>query len=75
MKVLTRAISGPQVSAMISSVSAFVPRSMPLLTKIIKGGRLASSLGCRFVSVSLQNLSVAASVDSSISRTARLELG
>ena len=53
MKVATLAISGPHVSAMISSVSARVLISMPLLTNISKGILLPSNVGFNAASVFL----------------------
>ena len=43
MNAATFAAAGPKVSAMISSVSALVPRSMPLLTKMRSGSLVVSS--------------------------------
>jgi hypothetical protein len=56
MNVAARAIAGPHVSAMISSVKAWVPISMPLLTNIKSGNLASSRLGRNLASVSLQNL-------------------
>ena len=53
MKVAVFAISGPHVSAMISSVSARVLISIPLLTKMSKGTFPSSRVGLSLVSVSL----------------------
>lgn len=53
MKAATFAIFGPHVSAIISSVRAFVAISIPLLTKINSGRFLSSNSGLRAVSVSL----------------------
>jgi hypothetical protein len=52
-KVETLAMSLPQVSAMISSVSAFVPVSIPLFTNMSKGRFAPSRLGRNFVSSTL----------------------
>jgi hypothetical protein len=48
-KVETLAISLPQVSAMISSVNAFVSVSIPLFTNMSKGGFEPSRRGRNFV--------------------------
>jgi hypothetical protein len=53
MNVEARAMSLPQVSAIISKVRALVEVSMPLFTNIIKGTLVGSSKGCSFVRVSL----------------------
>lgn len=53
MKVDAFAMSAPQVSAIISRVSALVPTSMPLFTKIRRGKLLTSSDGRNVCSVPL----------------------
>ncbi len=53
MNVETFATSGPHVSAIMSSVRACVPISIPLLTKIINGSFSRFKVGFKDVSVSL----------------------
>ena len=47
MNVAAFAMSGPQVSAIISNVNACVPISIPLFTKIMRGKLSSSSWGCK----------------------------
>lgn len=54
INVAAFAISAPHVSAIISRVKAFVPTSIPLLTKIKRGKLLMSSEGRKTRSVSLR---------------------
>ena len=54
MNVAAFAIFAPHVSAIISSVRAFVPTSIPLLTKIKRGRLLMSSEARRTRSVALK---------------------
>lgn len=56
MKVATLATSGPHVSAMMSSVRACVPISIPLLTKMNRGSLFASNVGLRASRVSLNTM-------------------
>jgi hypothetical protein len=69
MNVAVCAISGPHVSAMISSVSARVAISMPLFTKMSSGRRAGSSRGRSCVSVSLPIRPRQRSADASPVRT------
>jgi len=54
MNVAAFAISDPHVSAIISSVNAFVPTSIPLLTKISIGRLSRSSDGRSVLRIPLQ---------------------
>jgi len=56
MNVADFATSEPHVSAMISKVNAFVPTSIPLLTKISSGRLPVSRDGRKVVSVALDRV-------------------
>lgn len=56
MNVAALATSEPHVSAMISSVRALDPTSIPLFTKIKRGRFSGSITGCNFLSIPLMQL-------------------